>query len=95
MDSHLSHWEAVKGVMRYLLGTQDLCICFGKQDALVHGYVDLDYADHPDNRKSTTGYVFTFTGGAMSWISRMQKCTALSTTEAKYVAASEACKENL
>ena len=89
------HWEAVKGVMRYLKGTQDLCICFGRQDAKVHGYVDSDYAGHPDNRKSTTGYVFTFMGGAVSWISRMQRCTALSTTEAEYVAASEACKEAL
>ena len=89
------HWEAVKGVMRYLKGTQDLCICFGRQDAKVHGYVDSDYAGHPDNRKSTTGYVFTFMGGAVSWISRMQRCTALSTTKAEYVAASEACKEAL
>ena len=87
------HWEAMRGVMRYLKGTQDMCICFGKQGALVHGYTDSDYAGHPDNRKSTTGYVFTFTGGAMSWISRMQKCIALSTIEAEYIAATEACKE--
>lgn len=87
------HWEAIKGILRYLKGSQDVCICFGKQDAEVHGYTDSDYAGHVDNRKSTTGYVFTFTGGAISWISRLQRCTALSTTEAEYIAATEACKE--
>ncbi|MCO5602391.1 hypothetical protein L7F22_056522 [Adiantum nelumboides] len=51
---------------------------------------------HKDGgRKSTSGYVFTFTGGAVSWISRLQKCVALSTTEAEYVTATEASKEAL
>ncbi|MCO5597082.1 hypothetical protein L7F22_051156 [Adiantum nelumboides] len=54
-----------------------------------------DFAGHPDCRKSTSGYVFTFTGGTVSWISRLQKCVALSTTEAEYVAATEASKEVL
>ena len=89
------HWEAVKGIMRYLKGTKDLGICFGKQKASVVGFTDADYAGHADCRKSTSGYVFTFTGGAVSWISRLQKCVALSTTEAEYVAATEACKEAL
>ena len=42
------HWEAVKGIMRYLKGTKDLCICFGKQMASVVGFTDADYAGHPD-----------------------------------------------
>ena len=63
------HWEAVKGIMRYLKGTKDFCICFGKQKASVIGFTDADYDGHVDYRKSTSGYVFTFTGGAVSWIS--------------------------
>ncbi|KAJ0890399.1 putative RNA-directed DNA polymerase [Helianthus annuus] len=37
----------------------------------------------------------TFAGGAVSWQSRLQKCVALSTTEPKYTAATETCKELL
>ncbi|MCO5558109.1 hypothetical protein L7F22_011686 [Adiantum nelumboides] len=89
------HWEAVKCILRYLKGTKDLCICFGKSETFVHGFTDADFAKHPDCRKSTSRYVFTFTRGAVSWISRLQKCVALSTTEAEYVAATEATKEAL
>ena len=87
------HWEAVKGIMRYLNGTRDVCICFGSKGTCVEGYTDADYAGDMDKRRSTSGYVFMFTGGAVSWRSRLQDCTSMSTTEAEYIAASEACKE--
>ena len=46
-----------------------------------------------DSGKSTTGYVFTVGGTAISWMSRLQKSVALSTTEAEYMAIAEAAKE--
>ena len=46
-----------------------------------------------DNQRSTTGWIYTFAGCAISWRSILQDCTSISTTEAEYVAASEACKE--
>ncbi|KAJ9566889.1 hypothetical protein OSB04_002855 [Centaurea solstitialis] len=48
-----------------------------------------------DNMNSTSGYLMTFARGAVSWQSRLQKCVALSTIEAEYMAATEACKELL
>ncbi|XP_048627671.1 uncharacterized protein LOC125596632 [Brassica napus] len=48
-----------------------------------------------DSSKSTSGYLVTFAGGAVAWQSRLQKCVALSTTEAEFIAAVEACKELL
>ena len=61
------HWEAVKGIMHYLNGTQQVCICFGSKGSDVEGYSDVDYAGDMDKRRSTSGYVFMFSGGAMSW----------------------------
>jgi hypothetical protein len=46
-----------------------------------------------DRRRSTTRYVFTIGGTTISWISKLQKFVSLSTTEAEYVAATEASKE--
>eukprot|EP00253_Pinus_taeda_P034032 PITA_34032 len=46
-----------------------------------------------DKRRSTSGYVFTLAGGAISCMSKLQNIVALSTTEAEYIAASHACKE--
>jgi len=59
------HWEAVKWIFRYLRGTVGHGIVFGNQqgDPLIIGYVDSDYAGDLDNRRSTTGYVFTINGG--------------------------------
>eukprot|EP00253_Pinus_taeda_P021613 PITA_21613 len=46
-----------------------------------------------DKRRSTTGYIFTLAGRAISWMSKLQETVALSTIEAEYIAASNASKE--
>ena len=48
-----------------------------------------------DGRRSTKGYVFTIARVAVSWASKLQKITALSIIEAKYVALTETSKELL
>jgi hypothetical protein len=59
------------------------------------GYSDADFGGDPDKRRSTTGYVFTMAGGAISWASKLQPTVAASTTEAEYMAAAHATKEAL
>ncbi|GKA55490.1 hypothetical protein Tco_0754439 [Tanacetum coccineum] len=69
---------------RYLRGSSNW-ITFGNGKPMLVGYTDSDLAGNKDNMKSTSGYLMTFAGGAVSWQSRLQKCVALSTTEAEYV----------
>jgi hypothetical protein len=57
------------------------------------GYSDADFTRDIDKRKSTTGYIFLYCWGPVFWASRRQRCTALSTTEAEYIAGCEASKE--
>ncbi len=59
------------------------------------GFVDADYARGMDDRRSTTGYVFTLAGGPICWRSMVQPLVALSTTESEYMAVTEAAKEAL
>lgn len=93
-DLGKQHWEAVKWVLRYLKGTMDKALCIYGQNVELVGYVDADLASNDlDGRRSTTGYVFTYGGTAKSWNSKLQKVVALSTTEAEYVAVTEASKE--
>jgi hypothetical protein len=88
------HWNGVKRILAYLAGTPNHGLLFKRNDeeSLI-GYCDADYAGDTDKRRSTTGYVFLLYGGPVSWCSKRQSCTALSTTEAEFVAACEAAKE--
>ena len=87
-----AHMAMCKRVMRYLRGTSSYGILYGNKSSCI-GYTDSDYAGDKVTRQSTSGFVFTLCGGAINWKSRQQSIVALSTTEAEYVAATEACKE--
>ena len=56
------------------------------------GFVDAAHANNLRRRRSTTGLVFTFCGGAVFWRSKAQSLTAGSSTEAEFFAAYEAGK---
>ncbi|KAL7154949.1 hypothetical protein ABFS83_03G038900 [Erythranthe nasuta] len=91
----MPHWEALKWLLRYLKGSLNLGLNFSKSNNGVEliGYVDSNFANDRDNRKSTTSYVFTLCGSCISWKSQLQRIVVLSTTEAEYIAATEAMKE--
>ena len=63
------------------------------EDLIPIGYAYSDFQSDLDFRKSTSGYVFTLGGGAISWRSVKQSCIVDSTMETKYVVAREAAKE--
>ena len=90
------HWEAVKWMLRYLKGTQDIGLLFDAkvEDAkILTGYVDADHAQDLDKRKSRTGFVFTLGGECISWKSILQKCVSQSSRIAEYMVVAEAAKE--
>ncbi|GJS89793.1 retrovirus-related pol polyprotein from transposon TNT 1-94 [Tanacetum coccineum] len=57
------------------------------------GFVDSDYAKDPDKGRSITGYAFLVQRCVVSWKATLQHVVALSTTEAEYMALTEAVKE--
>ncbi|GJT23082.1 retrovirus-related pol polyprotein from transposon TNT 1-94 [Tanacetum coccineum] len=85
--------EAVKWLLRYLKCTSKATLCFSRKKVVLEGFSDSDYGGCLDSGKSTTGYFFTVGGTIVSWMSRIQKCVAMSTTEAEYMAIAETGKE--
>ncbi|KIN99148.1 hypothetical protein M404DRAFT_30611 [Pisolithus tinctorius Marx 270] len=90
------HWTKLKQVYRYLRKTVDVCLQYTRDFASsLVGYADADWAADVNDCCSVTGYVFTLSGGAVSWSSKKQTSVALSSTEAEYMAVSAAAKEIL
>jgi hypothetical protein len=94
----LQHTGALKRILRYLIGTKSYGITYSamphrnRNANLFHGHTDAAFGN-TDNCKSTTGYVYTVGGGAITWMSKKQSVVALSSTDAEYVALSEAGRE--
>lgn len=91
----VTHWQAAKGILRYIAGTTNYGITYGSSNLILEAYCDADFAGDIDTRRSTTGYVFILGGGAISWSSRLQPTVAASTTEAEFMAAAYSIKESL
>ena len=90
-----AHWKAVKDILKYLRRTKDMFLVYGSADLNLEGFTDSSFQSDVDDSKSTSGFVYMLNGGAVCWKSSKQNTTADSTTEAEYVAASEAAKEGV
>ena len=81
------HLSAATYTLRYLRNTANLAIQNNASDpeaTMPIGYTDSDFAGDPDDRKSTSGYVFMLAGGAITLRARKQPLVAFSTVEAEY-----------
>ena len=89
------HWNALKHLLKYINCTLNFGLFYkNRYDTLdLVGYVDSDFAGDRDSRKSTTAYYFTLGGNCISWKSQLQPLVALSSTEAEYIALTDAFKE--
>jgi hypothetical protein len=62
------HWIGIKKALCYCQGTKDFMLTYRRSDKLeVVGYIDADFAGCVDSRKSTSVYIYTLAGGAISW----------------------------
>ena len=73
-----SHWLAMKKVLGYLDDTQNYALHYNKYLAILEGYSDANWITGSTETKSTSVYVFTIGGGAISWKSSKQTCIAHS-----------------
>ncbi|CAM8999605.1 unnamed protein product [Rhodiola kirilowii] len=91
-DPRETHVKAVKRILRYLKGTDDLCLFYPRGGELrLEAYTDADYAGCKTDRKSTSGMAQYLGPCVISWASKKQSSIALSTAEAEYIAAAACC----
>lgn len=82
-------------MLRYLKGTINIDFVYKQDGRPITGFVDADWGNCVEDRRSYTGFLFLLSGAPISWDSRKQRTVALSTTEAEYMAMSECGKESI
>ena len=94
------HLQAAYHTLRYLAGTTNQGLLFQSNDfnpdnPTTEIYVDASWGNDLETRKSTTGLVVKFNGNVICWATKKQRTVALSSTEAEYMALTEATTEAL
>ncbi|KAL0322287.1 UNVERIFIED_CONTAM: Retrovirus-related Pol polyprotein from transposon TNT 1-94 [Sesamum calycinum] len=87
------HWKGLIRVLRYLKYTSNYGLHYTRYPAVLEGYSDANWISDSKDTKSTSGYVFTIGGGAVSWKSSKQTCIARSTMESEFIALDKAGEE--
>ena len=99
-----SHKMAVLRIGRYLMATKSEGLILEPKDSSLELWCDADFSGnwkaedaHTDRAtaKSRTGYIIKYAGCPITWASKMQTETALSTTEAEFIALSEGLRTTI
>ncbi len=67
------HWKEAQRVLKYLISTSNIGLCYGESNDGIMGYTDADWDGEKDTRKSTGGFAFTMDGACISWSSKRQR----------------------
>jgi hypothetical protein len=89
------HYAVLLDVVRYVGGTTSRGITYGGNRQSLGFWCDANFAACKDTRRSTTGWVVTMYGGAVSWSSKKQATTTASTMDAEYQACGAAAREGM
>ncbi|GJT09343.1 retrovirus-related pol polyprotein from transposon TNT 1-94 [Tanacetum coccineum] len=88
----VKHLKEVKWIFRYLRQSYNMGLWYLKDSEFeLIAYSDVDHAGCKDDYKSTSGGLQFLGGKLVSWSSKKQDCTAMSTVEAEYVSLSACC----
>ncbi|GKC44475.1 retrovirus-related pol polyprotein from transposon TNT 1-94 [Tanacetum coccineum] len=90
------HLNVVKRIFRYLKGTINMGLWYSKDnDMSLIAYSDADHAGCQDTRRSTSESAQFLGDKLVSWSSKKQKSTAISSTKAEYISFSGCCTQIL
>ncbi|GJY70627.1 retrovirus-related pol polyprotein from transposon TNT 1-94 [Tanacetum coccineum] len=88
------HLKEVKRIFKYLKGTINMGLWYPKDSGFeLTAFSDADHAGCLDTRKSTSGGIQFLGDKLVSWMSKKQNCSAMSSAEAEYVALSASCAQ--
>ncbi|GKC21418.1 retrovirus-related pol polyprotein from transposon TNT 1-94 [Tanacetum coccineum] len=88
------HLKEVKRIFKYLKGTINMGLWYLKDSGFeLTAFSDADHVRCIDTRKSTSGGIQFLGDKLVSWMSKKQNCTAMSSAEAEYVALSASCAQ--
>ncbi|CAL9019848.1 unnamed protein product [Prunus brigantina] len=87
------HWKAIVRVLRYLRFTKNVGLHYTRYPAVLEEYSDANWISDTKDSNSTSGYVFTIGGAAISWRSTKQTVIARSTMESEFIALDKAGEE--
>nr|GEV25879.1 retrotransposon ribonuclease H [Tanacetum cinerariifolium] len=73
--------------------TNALNLTYTSYPGILEGYSDASWVNHTGDSKSTSGWIYTLAGGAVSWASMKQTCISHSTMKAEFIALAATGKE--
>ncbi|KAL0444522.1 UNVERIFIED_CONTAM: Retrovirus-related Pol polyprotein from transposon TNT 1-94 [Sesamum latifolium] len=88
-----AHWGAIKSILKYLKRTKDIFLIYDGGELILEGYSDASFQSDDDDAMSQWVLYSSLMAVWLAWKSSKQDTTTYSTTEAEYIAASEAAKE--
>ncbi|KAL0559631.1 hypothetical protein IC582_004246 [Cucumis melo] len=87
------NWKAILRILGYLKHTKNYGLHYTCYPAVLEGYSDANWISSTKDSKSTSGYIFTLGGKAVSWKSSKQTCIARSIMESQFIALEKAGEE--
>ena len=89
----VEHWSAIGRMLGYLKRTINLGLFYKNYPVVFEGYSYANWISSASDNKSTSEWIFTIAGGAVSWSSKKQTCITHTTMGSKFIALVVASKE--